>query len=61
MKVTDKERFLATQLFGDANKFNDENHIQRHNLFMQILAEKYGYDWEKHEMHPETGEIIEKK
>lgn len=58
--VTEKEKFLAIQLWGDAQKFNDENHINRHNLFMQILAERYGYDWETHTLNPETGEIVKK-
>lgn len=58
--VTEKEKFLMIQLYGDAQKFKDENHINRHNLYLQILAERYGYDWATHGVNPETGEVFEK-
>lgn len=61
MNVTEKEKFLMIQLWGDAQKHKEEVYIQRHNLYMQILAERYGYDWTKHSINPETGEIVELK
>ena len=56
--VTEKEKFLMIQLFGDAQKLKDDAHIQRSNLYLQILADKYEYDWSKHQVNPETGEIM---
>ena len=56
--VTEKEKFLMIQLFGDAQKFKDDAHTQRSNLYLQILGDRYGYDWLKHQVNPETGEIM---
>ena len=61
MKVTEEEKILMIQLWGDAQKHKEDKYIQRHNLYMRIIAEKYGYDWQTHSINPETGEIVEMK
>jgi len=60
--ITHGELEHVTQLFGrgvDTNTTTQEA-VDTHNTFMKMLAMRYEYDYTKCEIHPLTGEILER-
>lgn len=57
-RITEEEHFLVVQLWGEYGKYHDEPRKTKVNTVLSLLGTKYGYDWTKHIIKLDTGDVL---